>query len=236
MGDYAYSAEDLLVRVYQNSWVETDQIVPDQITPARNTTSMADSGTGIAGFSIEYTRGDHQHPLQVSIVLHAKDTATGEEGTATTYASIDPTIANVSLVNATVAANGTSDYYCRNDHVHPQQLTYNKLLTSDKFIKNGAQSIDVLLANGDSKPIIDINGDGFVGKTGKTFQMFEETLRYSGDDEEQSDNEDYLPKKIKNGFFNLQLNQMIPSVIAGTATTNGATNWSVNYSAGNLIF
>ncbi|KAA6384460.1 MAG: hypothetical protein EZS28_020015 [Streblomastix strix] len=87
--DYAYSAEELLVRVYQNSWVETDQIVPDQVTPARNTTSMEDSGTSIAGTGIEYTCRDHQHPLQVSIVLPVKDTATGEEGTATTYARSD---------------------------------------------------------------------------------------------------------------------------------------------------
>ncbi|KAA6368811.1 MAG: hypothetical protein EZS28_035662, partial [Streblomastix strix] len=134
-------------------------------------------------------RGDHQHPLQVSTVLPAKDTAVGEEGTANTYArsdhthhvnlgnsvpkkdtgtgtgdtsnvyssathqytlNIDPTTANVPLVNATAAANGTSDYYCRNDHVHPQQLTYDGNVTATKFIKTGGLASEILCANGDT--------------------------------------------------------------------------------------
>ncbi|KAA6387655.1 MAG: hypothetical protein EZS28_016819, partial [Streblomastix strix] len=144
------------------------------------------------GVSTEYARGDHQHPLQVSTVLPAKDTAVGEDGVATTYArsvhthhvnlgnsvpkkdtgtgtagsanvyssaiyqhplNIDPTTANVPLVNATAAANGTSEYYCRNDHVHPQQLTYDGNVTATKFIKSGGLATEVLCANGDTTAI-----------------------------------------------------------------------------------
>ncbi|KAA6388420.1 MAG: hypothetical protein EZS28_016053 [Streblomastix strix] len=232
-GDFAFSAERGTVWMNDNSWYNSGDIVPDQVTPASDAIPLVDSGTGVAGTSNEYSRGDHKHPLQVSDVLPAKDTVVGEIGTVTTYArsdhthhvnlgnsvpkkdtgtgtagsanvyssathqhplNIDPITANVPLVNATAAANGTSDYYCRNDHVHPQQLTYTGPLTSTMFIKNGAQATDVLLANGDSKPITDIAGDGFVVKTGKTLQAVQGVLRHSGDDEESEDDEDYITR------------------------------------------
>ncbi|KAA6345505.1 MAG: hypothetical protein EZS28_052155, partial [Streblomastix strix] len=225
--------------MYDQNWYNSGDIVPDQVTPASDAIPLVDSGTGVAGTSTEYSRGDHKHPLQVSDVLPAKDTVVGEVGTVTTYArsdhthhvnlgnsvpkkdkgsgtggssnvyssathqhplNIDPTTANVPLVNATAAANGSSDYYCRNDHVHPQQLTYTGPLTSTMFIKNGAQATDVLLANGDSKPISDIAGDGFVAKTGKPLQTVQGYLRkaeYQYTDEEyseDSDDDDYQTK------------------------------------------
>ncbi|KAA6367484.1 MAG: hypothetical protein EZS28_036989 [Streblomastix strix] len=190
MGDYAYSAENLLVWVYQESWIETDQIVPDQVTPASDNTPSVDSGAGIAGIQTDYARGDHQHPLQDSSILPSKDTTNGEEGVANTYArsdhthhvnlssdtplkdtgtgtagtssvyasathqhqlNVDPSIVNVPLVNATAAANDTSDYYNRNDHVHPQQLNYDGNITATKFIKTGCTSNDILLADGSTK-------------------------------------------------------------------------------------
>ncbi|KAA6366705.1 MAG: hypothetical protein EZS28_037768, partial [Streblomastix strix] len=86
-----------------------------------------DTGTGTGGTSNVYSSATHQHPL-----------------------NIDPTTANVPLVNATAAANGTSDYYCRNDHVHPQQLTYDGNVTAIKFIKSGGVASEVLCANGDT--------------------------------------------------------------------------------------
>ncbi|KAA6370320.1 MAG: hypothetical protein EZS28_034154 [Streblomastix strix] len=171
------------------NWYNSGNIVPDQVTPASDATPLVDSGTGVAGTSTVYSRGDHQHPLQVSTVLPAKDTAVGEVGTATTYArsdhihhvnlsnrvpkkdtgtgtagssniyarsehqhplNIDPTTANVPLVNATAAANGSSDYYCRNDYVHLQQLTYDGNVTATKFIKSGGLATEVLCANGDT--------------------------------------------------------------------------------------
>ncbi|KAA6365830.1 MAG: hypothetical protein EZS28_038643, partial [Streblomastix strix] len=192
MGDYAYSAEDLLVWVYESSWIETDQLVPDQVTPASDMQPGNSIVNGSAGVSTEYSRGDHQHPLQVSTVLPAKDTATGEVGEANTYArsdhthhvnlsndiplkdtatgtagtsniyasathqhplNDDPSSVNVPSVKATAAANGTSDYYSRNDHVHPQQLTYDGNITATKFIKTGGLPTEVLCANGDATTI-----------------------------------------------------------------------------------
>ncbi|KAA6343206.1 MAG: hypothetical protein EZS28_052328, partial [Streblomastix strix] len=56
------------------------------------------------------------------------------------------------------------------------------------------QATDILLAGGDSKPITDIAGDGFVAKTGKTLQAVQGVLRHSGDDEESEDDEDYITR------------------------------------------
>ncbi|KAA6387223.1 MAG: hypothetical protein EZS28_017250 [Streblomastix strix] len=192
MGNNAYNAEDLLVRVYEDSWVETDLIVPDQVTPASDNIPLEESGTGVAGTSNEYSRRNHMHPSQVSDVLPTKDTATGEEEVATTYArsdhthhviqvkefqkkdsrtgtagttniyscatpqhplNIDPTTANFSLVNATAATNGIGNYYCRNDQVHPQQLTYVGNITKTKFIKTDGTYQQILFADGTTKPI-----------------------------------------------------------------------------------
>ncbi|KAA6397867.1 MAG: hypothetical protein EZS28_006603 [Streblomastix strix] len=188
-GDFAFSAESGTVCMYDQNLYDSGDIVPNQVTPASEATPLVDSGTGDAGNSNEYSRGDNKHPLQVSDVLPAKDTATCEEGTANTYAridhthhvnlsngvpkkdsgtgtagtaniyssatnqhplNVDPTTANVPLVNATAAANGTSDYYCRNDHLHPQQLTYDGNLTAIKFIKSGGLATEVLCTNGDT--------------------------------------------------------------------------------------
>ncbi|KAA6403125.1 MAG: hypothetical protein EZS28_001354 [Streblomastix strix] len=194
--------------------VEHGDVVPDQVYPASDAIPQNSNRNGSAGTSNEYARGNHQHPLQVSTILLAKDTAHGKAGVVSTYArsdhmhhvnlsndiplkdtgtgtagmaniytstthqhplNVDTITANVPLVNATAAANGTSDFYSRNDHVHPQQLTYTGPLTSTMFIKNGTQATDILLAGGDSKPTTDIAGDGFVAKTGKTLQSVENT-------------------------------------------------------------
>ncbi|KAA6371662.1 MAG: hypothetical protein EZS28_032811, partial [Streblomastix strix] len=80
MGDYAYSAEDLLKWIYQKSWIETDQLVPDQVTPASDNTLSVDIGAGAAGIQTNYAKGDHQHPLYVSSILPSKDTTYDEEG------------------------------------------------------------------------------------------------------------------------------------------------------------
>ncbi|KAA6390459.1 MAG: hypothetical protein EZS28_014015 [Streblomastix strix] len=86
MGDNAYSAEDLLVWLYESNWIETNQIVPDQVTPACDTIPSNSIVNGSAGVSTEYSRGDYQHPLQESAVLPQQDTATDEEGVANIYA------------------------------------------------------------------------------------------------------------------------------------------------------
>ncbi|KAA6340090.1 MAG: hypothetical protein EZS28_052559, partial [Streblomastix strix] len=90
-GDFAFSAESRTLWMYDQSWYNSGDIVPDQETPASDATRLVDSGTGVAGTSTEYSRGDHKHPLQVSDVLPAKDTVVGEVGVATTYARSDHT-------------------------------------------------------------------------------------------------------------------------------------------------
>ncbi|KAA6364513.1 MAG: hypothetical protein EZS28_039959, partial [Streblomastix strix] len=195
-GDFAFSAESGTVWMYSDEWYNSGDIVPDQVTPASDAVPLVDSAVGAAGISTEYSRGDHQHPLQVSSVLPQADTATGDADTANTYArsdhthhvnlsndltpkdggtgtagtsniyassahqnplNVDPSAANVPLINATAAANGTNDYYCRNDHDHPQQLTYDGNITATKFIKTGGLQTEILCANGDTK-----NNNGIV--------------------------------------------------------------------------
>ncbi|KAA6328911.1 MAG: hypothetical protein EZS28_053665, partial [Streblomastix strix] len=74
--------------------------------------------------------------------------------------------------------------------------------------KNGAQATDVLLANGDSKPISDIAGDEFVAKTGKILQVEQGLLRYGGQpdnesESEESDDDDYQTKwEIQQAYVN----------------------------------
>ncbi|KAA6403241.1 MAG: hypothetical protein EZS28_001237 [Streblomastix strix] len=65
------------------------------------------------------------------------------------------------------------------------------LMATMQTIAN-AQSIDVLLDNGDSRNITDAVGNSFVTKTGKILQVIEQTFRYSGDDKEESNDVDYL--------------------------------------------
>ncbi|KAA6381669.1 MAG: hypothetical protein EZS28_022805 [Streblomastix strix] len=188
-GDFAFNAESGTVWMYDTNWYNSGQVVPDQVSPASDAVPLVDSATGAAGVSNEYSRGYHQHPLQISSVLPSADTAAGEAGTAATYAmsdhthhvnlsndvpvkdggtgtagssniyasathyhppNVDPTVANVPLVNTTAAANGTSDFYCRIDQVHPQQLTYDGNITATKFIKTGGLSTELLVANGNS--------------------------------------------------------------------------------------
>ncbi|KAA6393243.1 MAG: hypothetical protein EZS28_011229 [Streblomastix strix] len=102
-------------------------ILDEIISILYNSVPKRDTGTGTAGTANVYASATHQHPLNV-----------------------DPTTANVTLVNATAAANGSSDYYCGSDDVHPQQLTYVGNVTETKFIKSEQLATEVLCANGDT--------------------------------------------------------------------------------------
>ncbi|KAA6373837.1 MAG: hypothetical protein EZS28_030636 [Streblomastix strix] len=122
---------------------------------------------------------------------------------------VTPVSDELPLVDGTASA-GISTSYSRGDHVHPQQLTYDGNVTATKFIKNGAQATDVLLDNGDSKPISDITGDGFVAKTGKTLQSVQGVLRHSGDDEESEDDDDYITRGY---LYNQYVSKASPDTI-----------------------
>ena len=65
--DFAYSAESNTKWVYDVSqgWVDTGTPVPDQLTPASDTTPLI-NGVASTGQEEAYARGDHRHPTDTS--------------------------------------------------------------------------------------------------------------------------------------------------------------------------
>ncbi|KAA6366126.1 MAG: hypothetical protein EZS28_038347, partial [Streblomastix strix] len=129
-GDFAFSAESGTVWMYDQNWYNSGDIVPDQVTPASDAIPLVDSGTGVAGTSNEYSRGDHKHPLQVSDVLPSKDTSVGNVGQASSYARSDhqhpiQTVNTIPVTDSTDGSYGTVDSYTRNDHSHPINVQTN---------------------------------------------------------------------------------------------------------------
>ncbi|KAA6354900.1 MAG: hypothetical protein EZS28_049573, partial [Streblomastix strix] len=141
------------------SYSRGDHIHPLQISSIIPT---KDTATGEEGAANSYARSDHTHHVNLNNDVPLKDTGTGSAGATSIYANatyqnpfnVDPTVANVPLVNATAATNGSSDYYCRNDHVHPQQLLYDGNITATKFIKTGRTDNEMLLGDGTTKKVV----------------------------------------------------------------------------------
>lgn len=65
--DFAYSAESGTKWVYdaENGWVDTLTPVPDQLTPASETTPLI-NGEASVGTEQAYARGDHRHPTDTT--------------------------------------------------------------------------------------------------------------------------------------------------------------------------
>lgn len=64
--DFAYCAETGTVWVYDGEeWVATDEVVPDQLTPASETTPLI-NGVASVGQEEAYARGDHRHPTDTT--------------------------------------------------------------------------------------------------------------------------------------------------------------------------
>ncbi|KAA6359914.1 MAG: hypothetical protein EZS28_044559 [Streblomastix strix] len=132
------------------------------VHPLNITTTIQpqDSASGSVGTANYYARSDHSHPLNITTTISPQDSASGSVGTANSYArsdhshpiNVEINASNIPIVNG-VGANGTSAFYSRQDHVHPQQLTYDGNITASKFIKTGGNNQQILLANGDTKPI-----------------------------------------------------------------------------------
>ncbi|KAA6392975.1 MAG: hypothetical protein EZS28_011499 [Streblomastix strix] len=61
---------------------------------------------------------------------------------------VTPASDELPIVNGEASA-GISTSYSREDHIHPQQLTYDNDITATKFIKSGGTATEILLANGD---------------------------------------------------------------------------------------
>ncbi|KAA6363088.1 MAG: hypothetical protein EZS28_041385 [Streblomastix strix] len=51
--------------MYESSWYNSGQLLPDQVTPASDELPI-DNGIAAAGNSTSYSRGDHVHPQQLS--------------------------------------------------------------------------------------------------------------------------------------------------------------------------
>ncbi|KAA6357191.1 MAG: hypothetical protein EZS28_047282, partial [Streblomastix strix] len=159
----ASDATPQLSIVSGNVGVSTEYARGDHQHPLQVSTVLPTKVTAVGedGTANTYARSDHTHHVNLGNCVPKKDTGTGTASSANVYSSathqhplnIDPTTANVPLVNATAAANGTSDYYCRNDHVHPQQLIFDGNITATKFIKTGGTASEVLCANGDTTTI-----------------------------------------------------------------------------------
>ena len=65
--DFAYSAESGTKWVYDEGWVDTGTPVPDQLTPASDTTPLI-NGVASVGSEEAYARGDHRHPTDTTRV------------------------------------------------------------------------------------------------------------------------------------------------------------------------
>lgn len=65
--DFAYSAESGTKWIYDevNGWQDSGVTVPDQLTPASNTTPLI-NGEASAGKEEAYARGDHRHPTDTT--------------------------------------------------------------------------------------------------------------------------------------------------------------------------
>ena len=65
--DFAYSAESGTKWVYDddNGWIDTGMPVPDQLTPASDTTPLI-NGVASVGSENAYARGDHRHPTDTT--------------------------------------------------------------------------------------------------------------------------------------------------------------------------
>ncbi|KAA6359564.1 MAG: hypothetical protein EZS28_044909, partial [Streblomastix strix] len=102
-----------------SQWIETDKIVPDQMTPASDANPQAD-GTVTAGTSTEYSRGDHIHPLNTSTNLPKSDSALGSVGTSVNYARSDHShpinISSDLPLQDSAGSVGIANQYTRSDH------------------------------------------------------------------------------------------------------------------------
>ncbi|KAA6368982.1 MAG: hypothetical protein EZS28_035492, partial [Streblomastix strix] len=128
-GDFAFSAESGTVWMFDSNWYNSGDILPDQVTPASDSTPLSDD-TGTAGISTEYSRGDHVHPLNITSTKPPSDSASGSVGTTNYYARNDDSyplniITSISPQDSASGSVGTTNYYARSDHSHPINVETN---------------------------------------------------------------------------------------------------------------
>ncbi|KAA6401405.1 MAG: hypothetical protein EZS28_003068 [Streblomastix strix] len=128
-GDFAFSAESATVWMYESSWYDRGQLVPDQVTPASDELPIV-NGTADAGISTSFSRVDHVHPLNISTTLPISDTVSGQVGTSNQYARSDHShplniSTSISPQDSASGSVGTANYYARSDHSHPFNVETN---------------------------------------------------------------------------------------------------------------
>ncbi|KAA6389606.1 MAG: hypothetical protein EZS28_014866 [Streblomastix strix] len=122
-------AESGTVRMYDQNWYNSGDIVPDQVTLTSDATPLSD-GTATAGISTEYSRGDHIHPLNVTTTIPVSDSASGSVGTANYYTRSDHShplniTTTIPPQDSASGSVGTTNYYAKNDQSHPINVETN---------------------------------------------------------------------------------------------------------------
>ncbi|KAA6388155.1 MAG: hypothetical protein EZS28_016318, partial [Streblomastix strix] len=217
--DFA-AAESGTVWVFEAAWYNSGDVVPDQVTTAGDANPQSD-GTATTEICAEYSRGDHVHPLNITITIPLCDSSNGSVGTTNYYSRNDhshpinvQTNASIIPIINGVGANGTSDFYARHDHVHPQQLTYDGNITAINGIFLGCDLNQTRGTQAGQWSILAAPTGELTIVVSVQASQANRGLVISADGNAL--------------YFN-------DSVIAGTGATNGAINGSVNYSAGNPI-
>lgn len=107
--DFAYSAESGTKWVYdaESGWIDTGSPVPDQLTPASETTPLI-NGVASVGKENAYARGDHRHPTDTTREdknnkIHSIDEMTGD---GTQYMSADLTYSLVTSAETNASNMG----------------------------------------------------------------------------------------------------------------------------------
>ncbi|KAA6401153.1 MAG: hypothetical protein EZS28_003321 [Streblomastix strix] len=109
-GDFSFSADSGTLWMYEADWYNSGDIVPDQVTPASESTHKVDIETGIAGISNNFARVNHKHPLNVSDEKSKRDNSVEVIETSTAYSSADhqhPLNTDPTLVNKPVKDIGS---------------------------------------------------------------------------------------------------------------------------------
>ncbi|KAA6388549.1 MAG: hypothetical protein EZS28_015922 [Streblomastix strix] len=126
--------------------ISTEYSRGDHVHPLNVSTTIqpSDSTSGSVGTANYYARSDHSHPTNVTTTIPPQDSASGAVSTTNNYArndhfhliNVETNASNIPIVNG-VGAIGSSAFYASQNHIHPQQLTYDGNVTATKFIKAG---------------------------------------------------------------------------------------------------
>ncbi|KAA6400756.1 MAG: hypothetical protein EZS28_003715 [Streblomastix strix] len=230
-GDFAFSAESGTIWMFEANWYNSGDIVPDQVTPASDAIPQLPIVNGSARTSNEYTRGDHQHPLQVSTALPGKDTAIGEEDVATTYARSDNMhhenlSVGVPIKDIGTGTVGTSNIQASDTNQHP--LNVDPTIATDPLINAIAAANDTsdYYCRNHHVDSQQLTYDGNITATKfiKTGELAKEILCANGDITAIADN-----------YITIATDLTITGIISPSNQIKLSNNRLMRYSAGNPI-